>query len=184
MCRGIPYNRTKLRPTAMLDRIPKLRHVNMTRMKAPRAVSVGMGAAAVAATWHLASVSLASGALDIIPFTAPGALIGLGVGWLSFAAVRREFIWRTGLVSALAGAVVLPPWLGLLIAMVAMTTAGAVLLLVTGAWAAVGLGAMLALLRGADRLWRRSRATRAMRTRRSRSYMPRWRLPVRRGRMQ
>ena len=132
-----------------------------------RVLRWGVGVGIVAAIWHVSAVSLAGGALDLFVFTAPGALSGLAVGWLSFAAVRREFTWQTGLYSALAGSVILPPWLSALIAISGLTSAGAVFVLVAGAWLAVAVGAMLALLRGANRLIGRRHAQ-AMRARRHR----------------
>lgn len=131
---------------------------NRKRRHVGRVVGWGIGIVIVAATWHAAAISVGDGALDLVPFTAPGVLIGLVVGWLSFAAVQREFTWQTGLYSALIGGVALPPWLSLLIVMSGLTAAGAVFLLVTGAWLAVLLGGFLALLRGASRLAIRWRA--------------------------
>jgi hypothetical protein len=150
-------------------------------MRTSAAVRLAVGAGIVAATWHAASVRLASGVLDLIPFTAPGMLIGLLIGWLSFALMRGEFRWRTGLISAIVGAVVLPPWLGVLVAISGITTAGAVFLLVAGAWAAVAIGGVIALFRGADQFLRRWRARRVKLERRRRSHMPRWRMAIRRG---
>lgn len=108
-----------------------------------RTISRVVGAVAVAVSWVAASLPLDGGVLDLLPFLGPGALLGLTVGWVSYAFDRRHFHWLTGLRTALAGLVILPPWLALLVALSGLTVASALTVLVLGAWLAIvgGIGA-------------------------------------------
>jgi hypothetical protein len=133
-------------------------------MSIAKRVAVTAGALVVGVTWWAAGAQLHSGALELLPFTAPGAVIGLAVGWLGHAFTRRAFAWRTGLVSALVGAAVLPPWLGVAVVASGLTPGGALLLFVGGAWAAVALGvaaAAVSYARTRLEAWRVRREERA-----------------------
>ena len=111
-----------------------------------RHVLLALGSLVVAATWYAASAYLTDGALDLVPFTAPAAVIGLFVGWLSRLPSRQAFTWRTGLTSALTGMAILPPWICVAFVYLGMTTAGSLILFVIGAWGAVASGLVLALV--------------------------------------
>ena len=100
-----------------------------------------------AATWLLAFDQFGAVALQALVFTAPGAVIGLAIGWLSHAFIRREYTWHKGLLSALTGAVILPPWLAAAIAVVAgLQPQGLLLLFTSGAWIAAVVGLIAAAL--------------------------------------
>ncbi len=100
-----------------------------------------------AATWLLVLTQLGAVALQALVFTAPGAVIGLAIGWLSHAFIRREYTWHKGLISALAGAVILPPWLAAAVAVVAgLEPQGLLLLFTSGAWIAAAVGLIAAAL--------------------------------------
>ena len=136
-----------------------------------------------AALWLLAGAALAAGfwfrdaivplltyARTLLVFTAPGVVLGLAVGWLSHAFHRADFTWHRGLVSAITGAVALPPVLAAAIMLTALTFPdGVIQLFVWGAWAAVVIGLVAAVVGwGARRLFQRHplpvhRITRAVR---------------------
>ena len=107
---------------------------------------LALGSLVVAGTWYAASAYLTDGALDLFPFTAPAAVIGLSVGWLSRLPSRKTFTWRTGLTSALTGVAILPPWICVAFVLLGMTTAGSLILFVVGAWVAIASGLVLALV--------------------------------------
>jgi ABC-type glycerol-3-phosphate transport system permease component len=101
--------------------------------------------AALAAGYYLASLRWRSVA-ELVMFVGPGAVLGLTVGWLAYAFRRRRFTWRTGLISAAAGATVLPPVIATVIALTVFVSAeGVIQVFVFGAWAALALGMAAAL---------------------------------------
>ena len=124
--------------------------------------------AVVIATWlpaaaRLAPESVALGLIALVPFAAPGAMIGVVLGWVSHAFLPDAFTWRRGRTSALLGALLVPPWLAALVTFSGMTVAGGVAIVVGGAWivliAGVGIGvgrwadARLARPRGVHPRW-------------------------------
>jgi hypothetical protein len=141
-------------------------------------IALALAGAVVAATWIGVAVQFDRNWLELLVFTAPGALVGEGVGWLAHASSRRAFTWRRGLIAAFLGAVILPPWFATSVAFApAVTFGGALTVLVAGAWAAVLAGLLAALaihvwwgvgeLR--ERIHRRVRALRERRTRHGRA---------------
>ena len=100
-----------------------------------------------AATWIIAVTQLGSSALVALVFTAPGAVIGLTIGWLSHAFIRREYTWGRGLISALTGAVILAPWLAAAVVVVTgLEPENLLLLFIAGAWIAALVGMIAAVL--------------------------------------
>lgn len=95
-----------------------------------------------------------------------------------------RFAWRAGLVSAATGTAILPPWLGVAVVLPSMTAGGALLLFVAGAWAAVGVGMVVAVLSYVGKTLRAWRIRRRERIRSSAEWrlasrhrdLPRWRL--------
>ena len=63
----------------------------------------------VAILWFGASVPWGLPILDVLPFAAPGALIGLATGWMAHAATRWQWTWNAAKRSALFGAAVIAP---------------------------------------------------------------------------
>lgn len=110
------------------------------------------------ATWLLAAGQLeadqpALAIVYLIPFAAPGAMIGIALSWLSHVFRPDGFTWQRGRTAAAFGALLLPPWLALLVAVTGMTIAGGVLIVVGGAWIVLLLGVGTAAGRWvADRL--------------------------------
>lgn len=107
------------------------------------------------ATWLLVAAQLAPdhaalGIVYLIPFAAPGAMIGIAIGWLSHVFVPDTFTWRRGRKAASLGAALLPPWLALLVAITGMTIAGGVAIVVGGAWIVFIVGVGAAVGRWAD----------------------------------
>lgn len=111
-----------------------------------KAVLLTMALGLCGSTWLAASWYLAAGPLDLLPFTAPGAIIGLAIGWLAHAFSQRSFSWRKGLWCSLTGAVALPPWIAAAVVIVGLTTAGALVMFVLGAWVALAVGGFFALV--------------------------------------
>jgi hypothetical protein len=54
----------------------------------------------------------------MIPFMAPGALLGLAAGWMSFAMNRDAWTWNAGRNAAIVGALVLPPIITVALALI------------------------------------------------------------------
>ena len=118
-------------------------------------------AIAVVVTWLLAARELESnqpalGVIMLAPFVAPGAVIGISLGWLSHAFVRDDFTWARGRAAAILGALLLPPWLAVLVAMTGMTVAGGMAMVVGGAWVIFFVGLGIAAAR-----WASARLTRS-----------------------
>lgn len=107
-----------------------------------------VAAFAAALAWYFGAAMLADGVLDLLIFAGPGALFGVGTGWLAHLFDQRQFTWRVGLWSALLGGIVLPPLLAALVAVGGLAVPGVILFLfVVGAWGALGLGLVVALVR-------------------------------------
>lgn len=116
-------------------------------MTTVRKAVLALAAAAALATWAAASAYLAGGPVDLVPFVVPGAIFGVWLGWLAHAFARPLYSWRRGLVAAVAGGLLLPPWLAALIViaadygsaqLVTVLAAGALLSLVAGLLLAIG----------------------------------------------
>ena len=111
---------------------------------------IALLAAASGTVWMWVYVSgvFAGGLAETVVFAAPGVMFGVVIGWLSHAARQRQFTWRRGLASALAGGALLaPPLATVVVAVGAFDPALVVLLLVVGPWLALAAGGALALVR-------------------------------------
>jgi hypothetical protein len=87
----------------------------MTRQRAllgfrlGRAALLAGAAVGIGGLWIIASEPWGLAFMELIPFMAPGALLGLGAGWMSFALNPDEWSWKAGRNAAIVGALVLPP---------------------------------------------------------------------------
>ena len=72
--------------------------------------------AAVASVWLVSSEPWGLGMEQLLIFTAPGALLGLGASWAAHASSQRLWTWRSSRRAALVGAVLLPPVLAFVVA--------------------------------------------------------------------
>ncbi|MGH7615945.1 MAG: hypothetical protein ACREPM_01820 [Gemmatimonadaceae bacterium] len=73
--------------------------------------------AVVAAVWLLSSEPWGLGVYQLFMFAAPGALLGLGAGWMANASRPNEWTWVRARRSAVIGAAVLPPILAFVVAL-------------------------------------------------------------------
>ena len=113
------------------------------------------------ASWYLLVLPPEIPTLKVLALAGPGGVLGLAAGWAAFAAHRDRFTWRTGMASALVGVAVLPPIVGTIVMLSATLFPGAILsLFIAGAWIALGLGALIAVV---DRLRSQVAAARAAR---------------------
>ena len=79
---------------------------------------------------------------ELIPFTAPGALLGIGAGWMSYAMKPERWTWKTGRNAAITGALVLPPFIVLGLALMGGRPERVLSSIVRGAWVALAGGAL------------------------------------------
>lgn len=111
------------------------------------AVRFFLGSAAAVVAWYGAVVVLREDILGVLMFTGPGALFGLGAGWLGYLFGRDRFTWRIGLRSAIAGSVFMPPLFGALVAFGGTVDPQLTyMLFVLGAWGALFGGLILAVV--------------------------------------
>ena len=104
--------------------------------------------AALWSIWLLSSEPWGLGVFQLLVFTGPGALLGLGAGFMAHATTRAEWNWRSARRSALVGAVTLPPVLAFLIAVDGTARPQELLVgFVHAAWIALAGGAIVAALR-------------------------------------
>jgi len=76
-----------------------------------------IGVVAALAVWVAATEPWGIAVYQLLVFMAPGALLGLGAGWMAYASAQRAWTWRTARTAALLGAILLPPVLAFLIAL-------------------------------------------------------------------
>jgi len=104
--------------------------------------------AALLSIWLLSSEPWGLGVLQLVVFTAPGALLGLGAGWMAHATTRSTWDWERARSAALIGAGTLPPVLAFLIAVEGTARPQQLLVgFVHAAWIALAGGAVVAALR-------------------------------------
>lgn len=143
-----------------------------------RLLRVVIAAAVVVAMWHFASVQFANGALDLLVFAPPAAVLGLSAVWAAHVFVPRRFTWRRGLAGVVVGALVLGPLGAFLVAfLAALQPASFLIVYSVGAWVALALGlvigGVIAAVQWMTRRWRRRSGIRRMRVAR----LPRRALP-------
>src|SRR5690242_18965391 len=76
-----------------------------------------IGLAVLLALWLLSSEPWGLGVFQLIVFMAPGALLGLGAGWMAHIGSQRSWTWAASRRSAIFGAGILPPFLAFLVAL-------------------------------------------------------------------
>lgn len=110
-------------------------------------LATGGGAALL---WVLATEPWGMRAYQLVVFTAPGALLGLGAGWMSCASAPETWTWSRARAWALGGAAVLPPFLAFLVALDGQARPHQLLAgFVRAAWLALCLGLAIAVARAA-----------------------------------
>lgn len=108
------------------------------------AVAVGLAAS----LWLLSTEPWGLGVYQLLVFTAPGALLGLGASWAGHAYAQAEWTWLNARRAALVGAVALPPFLGFVVALDGNERPQRLLVgFVYAAWLALVGGSLVALLR-------------------------------------
>lgn len=108
--------------------------------------------ALLASSWLLATEPWGLGVYQLLMFTAPGALLGLGAAWAAHAPAQSEWTWRSARRAALTGAVTLPPVLAFIVALDGSARPQRLLVgFVYAAWVALIGGAAVALLRSPEK---------------------------------
>jgi hypothetical protein len=111
---------------------------------------VALLVSAFMSVWLVSSEPWGLGVFQLVVFTAPGALLGLGAGWMAHASAPATWDWRRARRAALLGAVALPPALAFLIAVEGNARPQQLLVgFVYAAWIALAAGALVAVLRRA-----------------------------------
>ena len=129
------------RLTTMTATITSHRRTNL------REVRMILAAAVAISSWYGAGILLRKDILGVLMFIGPGVLFGLGAGWLGHLFGRDRFTWATGLRSAIAGGVLLPPLFGALVAFGGLVDPQLTyMLFVLGAWGALAAGVLLAFV--------------------------------------
>ena len=100
-----------------------------------------------ASVWLLSTEPWGLGAYELLMFTAPGALLGLGASWMAHTTNPASWSWRTARRAALTGAATLPPVLAFVVALDGNARPQQLLVgFVYGAWVALLGGAAVALM--------------------------------------
>jgi hypothetical protein len=84
--------------------------------------------------WLIASEPWGLAVSEMIPFIAPGALLGLGAGWISYAMNAGEWSWKAGRNAAIVGALVLPPIITMSLALIGAHPERMLTAIVRAAW--------------------------------------------------
>jgi len=104
--------------------------------------------AALLALWLLSTEPWGLGVLQLVVFTAPGALLGLGAGWMAHATARTAWTWQHSARSAARGATILPPILAFVVALDGNDRPPHLLEgFVRAAWLALAIGGAVAVAR-------------------------------------
>lgn len=103
--------------------------------------------AGVLSLWLLSTEPWGLGVYQLLVFTAPGALLGLGAAWTAHASTPETWTWQRARRAAAVGAATLPPVLAFLVALDGNARPQRLLLgFVYFAWLALLGGAVTALL--------------------------------------
>ena len=106
------------------------------------------GLALALAVWVLATEPWGIAVYQLIVIVAPGALLGLGAGWMAYASAQHAWTWRAARTWVIAGAVLLPPVLAFLVAVDGNARPHRLLAgFVRAAWIAFALGLSVAAAR-------------------------------------
>jgi hypothetical protein len=104
-------------------------------------------AAVLASVWLLSTEPWGLGAYQLLMFTAPGALLGLGAAWMAHASTQTAWTWKSARRGAVIGAATLPPALAFVVALDGNARPQRLLVgFVYAAWVALVGGAAFALL--------------------------------------
>ncbi len=105
------------------------------------------------ALWLFASIPWGFSAFTFLVFTAPGAVIGIAMAWMSRVFERGHWDWRAGLTGALIGGSFLPPVLAFMVSLTGASGSPRDLLtlFVLTPWFALAVGVVIGLVR---RFWR------------------------------
>lgn len=114
-------------------------------MTPARTAVVVAGAIGIAALWFFASEPWGFAIWEMLPFVAPGALLGLGAGWVSHAMKPDRWTWKSGRNSAVVGALVLPPIITVALVIVGARPERVLSSTVRAAWLALLVGAVWAI---------------------------------------
>ena len=103
--------------------------------------------AIITAVWLLSSEPWGLGFYQLLMFAAPGALLGLGAGWMGYASRPAQWTWAVARRSAIRGAAILPPILAFVVALDGNARPQRLLVgFVYSAWVALLGGAATALV--------------------------------------
>ena len=106
--------------------------------------------AALASVWLISTEPWGLGAFQLLMFTAPGALLGLGAAWAAHAPRQTEWTWQRARRAAVIGGITLPPVLAFIVALDGTARPQRLLVgFVYAAWVALVGGAGVALIRAA-----------------------------------
>ena len=101
----------------------------------------------IAAIWLLSTEPWGLGVFQLVVFTAPGALLGIGAAWMFHIGSREAWTWRATRRAALIGASTLPPVLAFLVAVDGNSRPQALLAgFVYAAWIALFGGGLAAIV--------------------------------------
>lgn len=104
--------------------------------------------AVVASVWLVSSEPWGLGVEQLLMFTAPGALLGLGAAWAAHGSSQRQWTWKSARRAALVGAVSLPPLLAFVVAWDGNARPQRLLVgFVYAAWAVLIGGGVMSLVR-------------------------------------
>jgi hypothetical protein len=120
------------------------RRTHRIRLDARLALVVALSVA----LWLLASLPTGLALHQLVVFAAPGALLGLGASWAANASEPSRWTWQSGRWGVLWGALVLPPFIALLIALDGQARPHQLVIgFVRSAWLAFALGLAMAAAR-------------------------------------
>jgi hypothetical protein len=104
----------------------------------------------IASVWLLSTEPWGLGVYQLLVFTAPGALLGMGAAWAAHGYSQARWTWRNARYAAVVGAVTLPPALAFIVALDGNAQPQRLLIgFVYAAWIALLGGASVALFRRA-----------------------------------
>jgi hypothetical protein len=144
-----------------------------------------IGAALTVALWWFTELHSGYSVSELVMFAGPGLVLTMAASWSSHIFHRDEWTWAVGMRTALIGVLVTPPLIGFGLAFLSAMNHDAVLVIVIlGAWLALGGGVFVGCVRALrdDVRQRRSAAPVRLVLHRPSAGRSRHRLPVRAGR--
>jgi hypothetical protein len=110
-----------------------------------RIAVVAIAAVFIPGLWFIASEPWGLSIWEMLPFTAPAALLGIGAGWMSHAMKPDRWTWKAGRNAAIVGALVLPPIMTVALALVGARPERVLTSTVRAAWLALLVGLVWAI---------------------------------------